>query len=555
MTKRRFLFGVAALLVLTACATDTTPPNKQAAPGQPAIVERIRLSGNNWGYPSPFSYIRGPGASHNSLLFDTLIWKDSTGKLLPWLATAWERSADAKQWRFTLRDGVRWQDGQPLTPDDVAFTFEYLKSGPGGSTTAGLSAIPLSGVTVEAPATVVFSLDRPYAPFEESVAGRVPIIPKHVWSAVTEPAKQRGPEAVMGSGPYKLEQFDEATGSYLYTANEGYFLGAPMVKRLEFIPTGNDFLALERGELDVASTGFAGGSFGAEEGLADAALKPLQDPKFGQVSAAGEFVRALHFNLTKGFPYDDKRFRQAVAYAIDRPDLVKRILFGRGVPGTAGGLAPSNAYAIADVPAYNLDLAKARSLLDEIGLEDVNGDGMRELPDGSTFAPELQTNNRYNSDTPVVVKEYLRAVGLDVQVKNLDLAAADDSAAQGRYEMALVAYGGLGADPDLLRTRFSSTIKASSFSRIQGWNNPQFEQASAAQLTATDVEQRKVHVAQMQRAVAEDLPLINLYLPNRVTIFAKSVFDAWYFTPGGVFGQYPGTLNKHVLITGKTVGF
>ena len=59
----------------------------------------------------------------------------------------------------------------------------------------------------------------------------------------------------------------------------------------------------------------------------------------------------------------------------------------------------------------------------------------------------------------------------------------------------------------------------------------------------------------MQRAIAEDLPLISLYMPNRISIFDKTVFDAWYFTPGGVFGGYPGTLNKHVLITGKQVGF
>jgi peptide/nickel transport system substrate-binding protein len=555
MRKRTFLAAVAALLLLVSCSTDTSAPKQPAQPGQPTTVDRIRLSGNNWGYPSPFTYIRGPGGSHNSLLFDTLIWKDSTGAFLPWLATSWQRSPDGKQWRFTIRDGVRWQDGRPLTADDVAFTFEYLKTGPGGTTSVGLSALAMSGVVVEPPNTVVLTLDRPYAPFEESVAGKVPIMPKHIWSTVTDPGKQRGPEAVMGSGPYKLEQYDEATGGYLYTANEDYFLGRPMVKRLEFVPTGNDFLALERGELDVASTGFAGGSFGAEEGLADAALKPLENARFGQVTGAPEFVRALHFNLTKGFPYNDARFRQAIAYAIDRNDLVKRILFGRGIVGPSGGLAPSNPYAITGLPAYSFDLAKAGSLLDEIGIKDVNGDGKRDLPDGSAFSPELQSNNRYNTDTPVLVKEYLRQVGIDVQVKNLDLAAADDAAAQGRYEMALVAYGGLGADPDGLRTRLSSTVKGNSFQRIQAWNNPQFEQAAAAQLTATDVEQRKALVAQMQRAVADDLPLISLYMPNRVTIFDKSVFDAWYFTPGGVFGAYPGSLNKHVLVTGKSAGF
>ena len=554
--KRRLLFAMAAVAILTACSTDTTAPRQQATPGGPTTVDRIRLSGNNWGYPSPFSYSRGPGASHMLLMFDTLLWKDSTGRMLPWLASRWEQAPDGRQWRFTLRDDVKWQDGQPLTAEDVTFTFEYLTKGPGLSTSSGLTGIPINTVTVEPPNVVVVSLNNPYAPFEENIAGRVPILPRHVWSTVTDPAKERGAHAVMGTGPYKLEQYDEAVGGYLYTVNDAYFLGAPMVKRLEFIPTGNDFQALKAGQLDIASTGFAGGASGAEEGLPDATIRLFDnDPRFGKVEAPGEFVRALHFNLTRGFPYNDKKFRQALAYAIDRNDMVKRIMLGRGIPGTTGGLAPSNAFAITDLPQYNVDLGRARALLDEIGLKDVNGDGKRDLPDGSSFNPELQTNSRYNNDAPELVKEYLRAVGIDVRIQSLDLAAADQSAAQGRYDMALVAYGGLGADPDGLVSRLSSTSRAQSFQRIQGWNNPEFEQAAAAQRTTIDPTQRKALVATMQRAIAEDLPLISLYMPNRISIFDKTVFDAWYFTPGGVFGGYPGTLNKHVLITGKQVGF
>ncbi|HVL28579.1 MAG TPA: ABC transporter substrate-binding protein [Acidimicrobiales bacterium] len=552
--RNRFIVAALALVTLAACQTDTQTPGQQAEPGQPRVVERIRSSGQDWGYPTPFAYIRGPGQALTLLQFDTLTWKDSTGQMMPWLASSWERSADGREWRFTLRDGVQWHDGQPLTAEDVRFTFDYLKNGAGSTSQANLGAVPIAGVTVEPPNVVVITLERPYAPFEENVAGRVSILPERVWSGVTEPARERGPHALTGTGPYRLEQFDQATGSYLFTANESYFLGPPVVKRLEFTPTGDDFAALQRGELHVAATGFAGGASGAEEGLPDATLRLFEGNRFGRVEAPGEFVRALHFNLTRGFPYDDRRFRQAIAYAIDREDAVRRILFGRGSPGTTGGLAPSNPYAITDLPQYRRDVARANALLDEIGLRDVNGDGRRDLPDGSPFTPELQTNSRYNNDTPVVVREYLRDVGIDVQIRSLDLATADQNAAQGQYDMALVAYGGLGGDPDGLRTRLSSTVRAQSFQRIHGWNNPQFEQAAAAQLSATDPDQRRQLVAQMQRAVAEDVPLIQIYHPARIAIFDRSVFDQWYFTPGGVFGGYPGILNKHVVVTGKKTG-
>ena len=124
--KRRLLFAMAALVILTGCSTDTTAPTQQATPGQPTTVDRIRLSGNNWGYPSPFSYSRGPGASHMLLMFDTLLWKDSTGKMLPWLASRWEQSADGKQWRFTLRDDLAVSSGEGLNENVPLFAEDEL---------------------------------------------------------------------------------------------------------------------------------------------------------------------------------------------------------------------------------------------------------------------------------------------------------------------------------------------------------------------------------------------------------------------------------------------
>jgi ABC-type transport system substrate-binding protein len=91
--------------------------------------------------------------------------------------------------------------------------------------------------------------------------------------------------------------------------------------------------------------------------------------------------------------------------------------------------------------------------------------------------------------------------------------------------------------------------------RISGYNNPAFDDAASRQLLATTDEQRKAAVADMQPIVAEDVPLISLYIPNRIQLCNTSLFDAWYFTPGGVFGGYPGVLNKHVFVTGKQAGF
>ncbi|MDP9020323.1 MAG: ABC transporter substrate-binding protein, partial [Actinomycetota bacterium] len=251
--RRNLAAAIAALVLLAACGGGDGEDGQQAGREEeaPTAVERLRLRGGAFGYPSPFAYVRGPGLVYAGYAFDTLIWKDSTGELIPWLATEWAASPDGKEWRFTLREGVRWHDGKPLTAEDVAFTFQYLTTGPGRQTgvihTQGVDVI--AEAAAEGPNQVVIRLQRPYAAFEESIAGRALIIPAHVWSRVTEPAKLRGPEAVLGSGPYRLESADEAAGRYLFTANEDHFLGPPYVRRLELSPAPDPLRALERGEV------------------------------------------------------------------------------------------------------------------------------------------------------------------------------------------------------------------------------------------------------------------------------------------------------------------
>jgi peptide/nickel transport system substrate-binding protein len=549
-TTRMVALAAVFALALTACSTSVSQKSESSGPA-PTSVDRLRLPGADRGYPTPFAYLKGPGLVHVNFVFDTLIWKDSTGSYIPWLAKSWERSADGTEYRFVLREGVTWQDGRPLTADDVVFTFDYITKGAGAGATQFIGKPNVKEVVAEAPDVVVVRLPGPSALFEPTVAGRVPILPRHIWEPVTDPVKYLDAKAVIGSGPYRLETYDRSTGSYLYVANENYFLGAPYVKRLEFVPSANEILSLQRGDLDMATAGIEN----LEEPIPDEVFSALQaDAKLAVIIAPGEANRSLHFNLTRGFPFDDKRFRQAVAYTIDRADLVKRILFGRGESGSAGNLAPSHAYLAPDLPDYAKDLVKAKALLDEIGLRDLNGDGFRDLPDGSAFKPELQANSLFSTKTPELVKEYLRAVGVDIDIKVLDQATSDANGTQARYDMALFTYGGMGGDPDFLRTRLSAKAPATVYSKIHGFNNGRFEELAVKQAATLNEADRKPLVQEMQRIVAEELPLLSLYVPSRILLSAPGTFDAWYFTPGGLFGLHPGPLNKQAFVTGKKTG-
>ncbi|MFP5361449.1 MAG: ABC transporter substrate-binding protein [Thermoleophilia bacterium] len=592
LTTRAAALLVAGTLVLGACGggdkkEEASDKGGAAIAGgsadartAPGSVESLRLTGGPWGYPQPFSYVRGPGLVYTELIFDTLLWKDSRGEPMGWLAKSWTRSDDGRTWTFKLRDGVKWHDGRPLTARDVAFTFDYFTKGAGSVSPGIVRGLPVSGVQARGDDTVVFSLPKPFAPFPETIAGRVPIIPEHIWADVKDPQKLRGPKAVTGSGPYRLKSYEASTGSYLFESNPAFFLGEPVVKRLELVPAKDELLALRREELSIASTG-------NEEALPEAAIEPFRRDPYGELNAPGEWNRALHFNLEKGFPYDEKRFRQAVAYAIDRQDLVKRVMLGRGDVGSTGGLAPSNRYATDGLPTYDHDLARAGRLLDELGLRDRDGDGMRDLPDGKPFSPVLLTSSFQSPKTAELVRQDLREAKLDVRLRSLDQAAADAATSAGRYTMALLGYGGLGGEPDNLRTRMGvqppggaagkpaggaaggkgaggAAAKGGGkgkggggggdFTRVFGFTNPQFAALANKQLTAIDDQERRQALDEMQRIIAEEVPLLSLYVPRRTVFFREDTFAAWYYTPGGVFGGYPGPINKHVFVTGKKTG-
>ncbi len=555
MTRYRFTMVVAASAVMallaTSCATEqrATPATDGAGPTR---VERVRMVGGDWGFPTPYGgNSRGESVAVTTLLYDSLLWKDANGTTIPWLATAWEVSADGREWRFTLRDGVRWHDGTPLTAEDVAFSHEYATTGPGKNASTFSGRIPVEAV-VEGPNRVMLRTETPYAPFIDRVGIGIPIVPKHVWADVADPVKYQDPLALTGSGPYRLETYDLSAGTYLFTSNEDYFMGPPYVKRLEFVPASNELLALQRGELDVASHGVGGGKI--DFPIAQASLDALDKTRYGQVTAPGVSGAILHFNITKGFPYNDTRFRQAIAYAVDREDLVKRILLGGGEVGMMGMLEPSNSPWIdPSMPSYERDVAKAKALLDQAGVKDANGDGIRDLPDGQPFVPEVLTSPGWNPKTPELLKEYLREVGIDIKITSLDQTGAQTAAAGARYEMAVLGYG-LWSDPDGFRTTLSSKSTSKSFAKVHGYVNARFDELAAQQLSQIDVAQRTRTAQEMQRIVAEDVPAIPLYVATRTIIFDKTVLDNWYYSTGA--GPiYPGMLNKLIFVSDKRTGF
>ncbi|MBN1178191.1 MAG: hypothetical protein JXD18_03205 [Anaerolineae bacterium] len=534
--KLTSLSSILLVAVLALAACTGSPAEAPAAPTAPPSehVDVLRLPGGGyWGHPSPFGFDRGPGYTRASLIFDTLVWRDASGETIPWLATDWSLSDDGLTWTFTLRDGVTWQDGEPLTVDDVVFSINYYLDHPG-------SAWFMSQVNEIASATAVgdnqvaIRLARPYAPFIQTTAESLFIFPRHIWENVTDPRAYTEPDAFIGSGAYELVEFSQEEGTYLFEANPDFFLGMPYVRRIEFVPTSDDILALSNGDVDAFD------KFG---GVTEEMLTPFRQEPFAVEEAPGEWGMFLYFNLEQETPLQDVRVRQAIAYAVDRQAMVDRVLFGFGDAGTPGFLPPANPFYNPDVPDYVFDLEQARSLLEEAGYDGT--------PIELAYSPDwIMASARVVE----IIEAGLTEIGLSLELVTMDQATIDAAAREGTYEMMITGFGGLGSDPDQLRRNFATGSPTMGFSRADGYTNPAFDALAEAQVAMTDADERREAINQMQEILAQDLPALPLYYTARVVVYNADVFDNWHFTPGGFGGGIPMPYNKHQFIVGLPEG-
>ena len=254
---------LALALALSALPLVPTPP---AAARQDGVTLRLP-GGGYWGHPSPFGFSRGPGYMRASLIFDTLVWRDASGQTIPWLATDWTRSDDGLTWTFTLREGVTWHDGQPLTVDDVVFSFQTYLDHP-ELVWFMAQADVIDSVAAVGDHQVAIVLKQPYAPFLQTTAEALFIFPRHIWENVADPKAYAEPEAFVGSGAYRLVEYSQAEGTYLFEANPDFFLGAPYVARIQSLERLIDaldqeidlFARLARGKL-VADPGYRAVTF------------------------------------------------------------------------------------------------------------------------------------------------------------------------------------------------------------------------------------------------------------------------------------------------------
>jgi peptide/nickel transport system substrate-binding protein len=517
---KRIIKSIAAIVLaafvltgVSGCSDSKPAESKSNSTNQPVV---INLEGGDWGYPTPFShYSRGPGVYKMTLIFDSLLERGEKG-YIPWLADKWDISEDGLTYTFTLKDNVKWQDGEPMTAEDVKFSFEYFAKHPPVSndlTADGKSFIQ----SVEAPdaKTVVFKVEKPLAILLGKI-GNTRIIPRHIWEKVEDPLKFNTPEAVIGTGPYVLKEYSKEQGAYKYEAFKDFWGPEQLVNTLQFVPVSDSILAFDKGEIDLT-------------GITTDILAKYQDNKEYKVIQNPAFWGyRLIFNMNKRTELKEKEIRQAFAYAIDKNELVEKVARKAAVPGNAGYLPVGHTMYNSNAVNYDFDIEKAKQLLK-----------------GNKLAFKLLAGNS-NDEVRIaeLLKISLAKAGIDISITSADTKTRDAAIKKGDYEIVLNGHGGWGGDADLLRTTYAANEKTSNQSPssdgIPGYNNEQINELCKQQLYEMDTTKRKEIIFKLQELIAEEIPQIPLYNTTGYIVFRPEKFDGWKYN----FDHHEVTHNK-----------
>ncbi|MDY0266926.1 MAG: ABC transporter substrate-binding protein [Methanimicrococcus sp.] len=513
--KRLFLFFALLILVtlmVAGCIDTDGNPDVKRTESQNADV--LRLAGGDYGYPQPFSISpRGPGSSKVRMIFDTLLERDEKGSI-PWLAESWEISSDGTEYTLYLREGIVWSDGEPFTANDVKFTFDYeQKYIP---IAGGMEAGIVDHVQVIDDNTVKFVLIQPFSSFLSKLTSFM-IIPEHIYKNVEDPAGFLGKEAVIGTGPFLLDQFHKEHGSYRFISNDKFWGPDTVVETVEFVPVSDEMLSFEQGEIDFASLS------------PDVFNRFASDKDIRIVQQPAVWAYQLYFNMNKRTELNDVKVRQAFVYAIDREELVEKVGRGAGKPGRMGILPEDHIWYNADQPEYSFNPEMAKKLLDEAGWIDTDGDGIRDK--GGKKLSYVLTLSSAEVRIGELLKQRLNDVGIDVQVKALETKSRDSNLNNGDFELAISGYGGWGRDADYLRTRFCNIVSqsesVSSGATVFGYHNDTLNALGVMEQTELDDEKRKAIVFEMQTVLAEDIPAIPLYYTTNHDAWRISKYDGW----------------------------
>lgn len=440
-----------------------------------------------------------------SNIFQSPVDRTWEGQNVPSLAESWTFANDGLTATFNLVKNAKWHDGQPFTSNDIENNiYAYIKWQP----TVGITFQNIDKIDLPDDYTVNFKFKKPQPPkiflaFAANFYGMV--LPKHLYDVNVVEDHRKVPESTaekppIGTGPFRFKEYVKGSHIILEKNPEYWKKGLPYLDRIIFRPIpdpSSALLALEKGEVDLV--------WGAGHPIAD--VKRLLDtPNIEGVTDMGGGQDTIYFNLSRE-PMSNLKFRQAVAYALDRKVMVDRVYLGqRSVSDSFYPAAGWTAYINnPNITKYAYDPAKANALLDEIGLKP-GSDGIRVKLQATLWSARITW-----VQLTELIRENLKEVGIDLEIVTQDRATwVEQFLKNHNYDIA-IANTETGPDPIFgqlnLHSKFAH-LSVPSTNDSSEYSNPEVDSLFDAAATEVDDSKTKQIYYKIQEIVARDLPVL-----------------------------------------------
>ena len=474
-----------------------------------------------------------PSNDVQAMIFESLVTVNpETLQPVGLLAESWEVNEDASVYVFHLREGVNWSDGEPLTADDVVFTYAAYTNPDTSSPRVSDMETQIESIEVLDDMTVQFNLKGAFPDFPIDL-GVYRLIAEHIWADVEPAAMAQDPGAtgadpsrVVGTGPFLLNEW--VIGDHVsLVPNENYWNGVPILDEVIFKTLPDDAAAvnqLKTGEIDWAT--LTPSSVGEFEGSDDVTV--VDYPTLGFT------FYGLNLDTTKTTLFQDVEVRQAMFYALDREAMVESIYFGYAQPAVGTIPIMSWAYNPDEIEmTYPYDPEQAEALLDGAGWVDSNGDGTRDK-DGQELSFTMQgiAGNAVHEAILVAMQEFWAQIGIDMTPAPEPFPALVERIAQTfEYEAFLVGFSwGAAVDQS---TMFTCDAAGGNGFNITAYCNEEVDAILAEALSEPDQARRIELYTEFQNIVAEELPETVLFFASGINGVSTRVHNL-----------YPNTVNE-----------
>jgi peptide/nickel transport system substrate-binding protein len=461
------------------------------------------------------------------LYYDTLVGYDVNGIIVPRLAESWNVSADRTTWTFNLVHNATWHDGVPFTSKDVSFTYRLINE---SSSYFVPFVSQIESISTPDNYTVVIKVNKPYAAsyLLEQFPLNVYIMPEHIFGDMTF-ADALNSNNRVGTGAFKFVSWTKGQSIVFETNRQWFHTPRPVIDRIIFVVFGTSeamVTALKVGQIDVV------GDVPPED------MSNLQAiPEITVVTNPQMWLIDIAINVypngTGNPTLRDKAVRVAMAYAVNKTQLLDVVMQGMGTLGDAlvHGASPWHDNSI---KPFVFNLAIANAILDAAGYTKRDVDGTREAPDGTRLEYTLLVCSDVSKQMSAaeMIQGWWKQIGIKLDLKLTDGGTISDlnygsTGKEFAQDMFLWSWEGTGSWDPTFMLYIPTTFSIGSISET-GYSNPEYDQLYLQQMITQNVTERHQIVDKMQEILYDDVPYIILYYPYSISAYRN---DKWTNVP------------------------